>query len=177
MHSLLDVIDTAAEADRRAGALFSQDGLHRLRLWRTWNAQAPVMVWVLLNPSVADAARSDLTLAKCIGFAKRHGCGGVVLVNLFTLVSTDPLPVARAMHEGTANHADADTHIRAASRLPLAMVVAGWGSQPWAASRARTVLCHLRARGHSAVLCFGRTKDGSPRHPSRIGYDTPLEVL
>jgi hypothetical protein len=72
------------------GALLSECGQYRYRLWRLWDALAPVMVWVLLNPSTADADTDDPTVRKCVGFARAHRYGGVVLVNLFAWRATDP---------------------------------------------------------------------------------------
>src|SRR3954468_18218250 len=112
-------------SDQR-GAILSDDGLYRYRLWRIWDDLAPVMVWVMLNPSTADADVDDPTIRKCIGFAKRHRHGGIILANLFAWRTTDPRELPRAADPvGPAN----DEHIRWACRAPLlATVVAGWGS-------------------------------------------------
>ena len=158
-----------------SGAHFTPDSLHRLRLWRTWDPTLPVLVWCLLNPSVAGADRSDLTLAKCIGFANRNGYGGVILTNLFTLVSTNPDNLASRV--ATANAEDADRQLHWAARQPDTRIAVGWGSKPWAQERARHVLQLLRTQAMQRLLCLGTTKDGSPRHPSRLGYDTPLVEL
>lgn len=164
-----------SELDQQNGATFSADGLHRMLLWRTWQPQLPLLVWCLLNPSVADGERNDLTLAKCIGFGARNGYGRVLLVNLFTLVSTNPDNIASRVH--AANTTDADHHLRWAARLPDSRIAVGWGSKPWAADRARHVSALLRQQAMQRLLCLGTTKDGSPRHPSRLGYDTPLVEL
>lgn len=167
--SLFDTHETS-------GAVFSPDSLHRVRLWRVWDPHLPVLVWCLLNPSIASGERSDLTLAKCIGFAKRNSYGGVILVNLFTLVSTDPDALATQLHVG--NVWDADEHLKWACSAPvLSRVAAGWGSKPWAEKRATHVLNYLRSLRRGDVLCLGKTKDGHPRHPSRLGYDTQLVPL
>lgn len=158
-----------------SGAHFTPDQLHRTRLWRIWEPDLPVLVWCLLNPSVAGVERGDLTLAKCIGFGRRNGYGGVWLVNLFTLVSTNPDNLASRV--STANCEDADVHIREAARLPHSRVAVGWGSKPWAGDRARHVLQLLRTNAELKLQCLGTTTDGSPRHPSRLGYDTPLREL
>jgi len=157
------------------GATFSADNLHRMLLWRTWEPTLPLLVWCLLNPSVAGADTDDLTLAKCIGFARRNGYGRVLLVNLFTLVSTNPDNLASRVP--TANTTDADHHLRWAARQPHSRVAVGWGSKPWAQDRARHVLQLLRTNTELTLCCLGTCKDGSPKHPSRLGYDTPLREL
>jgi hypothetical protein len=72
------------------GALLSGDGRYRYRLWRLWNDQLPIMAWVLLNPSTADADIDDQTVKKCIGFAKTNGHGGIIVVNVFAWRARDP---------------------------------------------------------------------------------------
>ena len=44
----------------------------------------------MLNPSTADADHDDRTIGRCISFAKREGCGGLIVGNLFQLRATDP---------------------------------------------------------------------------------------
>jgi hypothetical protein len=72
------------------GALVSNCGRYRYRLWRLWDAAAPTMVWVLLNPSTADADTDDRTVRRCQSLARREHYGGVILVNLFAWRCTHP---------------------------------------------------------------------------------------
>ena len=102
------------------GALVTEK--YRYRLWRIWDPTAPVMVWVLLNPSEANETKDDPTLRRCIGFAKRHRHGGVILVNLFALVSPSPRNLqSEADPIGPGN----DEHVLWACR-GSATIVAGW---------------------------------------------------
>ena len=61
--------------EQRSGAIISACGQYRYHLWRRWDELLPTMVWVMLNPSTADATEDDPTIRRCIGFAKREGCG------------------------------------------------------------------------------------------------------
>lgn len=156
------------------GALLSADSLYRYRLWRLWDDLAPVMVWVMLNPSTADADVDDPTIRKCVGFAKANGHGGIIVVNLFAWRATDPkeLPTVRDPI-GPEN----DDHIRWAVRAPiLATVVAGWGSNKFATRRAAAVKM-LIAAARSPVQTFRRSQSGAPWHPLYLPYSSPLEAL
>ena len=154
------------------GALLSECGRYRYRLWRVWDDLAPVMVWVMLNPSTADAEQDDPTIRKCIGFAKRHRHGGILVVNLFAWRATNPKELATV---SDPIGPDNDEHIRVACRGPvLATVVGGWGSEKFARARATSVKVNIRCA--RPIHCFRQT-DGRPWHPLYLPYDSPLEVL
>lgn len=72
------------------GATFSPDRKYRYRLSRTWNENAPALMWLLLNPSVADESRDDPTIRRCIGYSMNWGYGGLIIHNLFAYRSTYP---------------------------------------------------------------------------------------
>lgn len=150
------------------GAIFSADRLYRYVLWRRWEI-APTLVVVGLNPSTADESANDPTIRRCIDFAKTWGCGGLVMLNLYGLRSTDPkglLGVADPVGPDNDRWLEYCTS-RAAIRL------AAWGAskQPQAA-RAQHVITTF-----GPFHCLGRTKAGHPRHPLYVKGDTPREVL
>lgn len=162
---------TASEAK---GALLSADGMYRYRLWRIWDDLAPVMVWVMLNPSTADADQDDPTIRKCIGFARANRHGGIIVVNLFAYRATDPRELPRVADPvGPEN----DDHIRWAVRAPiLASVVGGWGGDKFAVNRAKAVRMAIVATGRR-LQCFRKSKTGQPWHPLYLPYSEPLQDL
>lgn len=152
-------------------AVISSCGLYRYRLGRIWNDEQPIMVWTLLNPSTADAEQDDPTLRKCMGFARHHHHGGVILVNLFAYRATNPKELLKVPDPvGPEN----DEHIRWACAAPiLATVIAGWGAEKIAQRRAahvRTLMWSTRC----PIKCLGKTKAGAPRHPLYRPYTTPF---
>lgn len=160
------------------GATFSACGTYRYRLWRRWDPDARRCVFVGLNPSTADAARDDPTIRKCIGFAARWGFGAIEVVNLFAyagLRSTDPRSLlALADPVGPRNDAVLSGALGGAGRIVWA-----WGRHD---ARVRALVrtrvasaAWLSARHSCETGCLGRSSDGSPRHPLRIGYATRFE--
>ncbi len=69
---------------------FSPDRKYRYVLRRKIGSSARRVVFIMLNPSIADEVRTDPTVRRCVGFARRWGFGALEVVNLFALVSTDP---------------------------------------------------------------------------------------
>jgi hypothetical protein len=71
-------------------AVISEDGLYRYSLSRIWDESKPMVMFIMLNPSTADAKTDDPTIKRCIGFAKSWGYGGLYVGNLFAYRATNP---------------------------------------------------------------------------------------
>jgi hypothetical protein len=153
-----------------ASAVFSEDMTYRYKLTRTWGTSGTHAVWVMLNPSTADARQDDPTIRRCTAFTKAWGLDGLVVVNLFALRATDPVELLG--HPAPVGEAN-DRFIRDAVH-PWSVVVAAWGTHKIAAARARAVLGILTAQT-DAVGCLGVTKDGRPRHPLYVPATHALE--
>jgi hypothetical protein len=161
------------ESAMRTGATISGDGTYRYELWRTWDASAPVLAWVMLNPSTADAEADDPTIRRCIGFARRWHFGGIRVVNLFALRATDP----RELREhGDPVGQDNDRTLAEVANTAEALVCA-WGANTFAAARAEVVhdLIGDAMRWPRVPLCLGVTKGGAPRHPLYVPGGTVHE--
>lgn len=157
----------------RRGAVLSDDGLYRYLLVRSWEVGQGV-TWVLLNPSTADAHQDDATIRKLIGFSRRWGYAHLVVVNLFAWRATDPHDLAVAADPfGPENYNTVESRIRSAD-----LVVVGWGANAdWTKrSHGTTPVAEIACEAGVDLWCLGRTASGEPRHPGRLGYDTPLEL-
>jgi hypothetical protein len=161
----LDVAD-----DRETGAWISADGLYRYRLWRIWDGSIPQMVFVMLNPSTADATTDDPTIRRCIGFAKRENCGGIEVVNLYALRATKPVHLLD--HPDPEGPGNCMAWAEALYDRPQPVVVAAWGANSDLAGLPES----KALRGASQTWhCLGTTKDGAPRHPLYLKGNTPLQ--
>lgn len=143
------------------GATFSRDRRYRYRLWRRWDRARPVVVFVMLNPSTADARHDDPTIRRCIGFARRWGYGGIEVVNLFGYRATDPRAL-RIVRDpvGPGNW----RHIRRALRQ-AALVILAWGAHAHGDRLTRV----------ARAQCLGLTRAGQPRHPLYLRRDVRPE--
>lgn len=161
-------------------AIISECGQYRYRLSREWDPDRAKVVWVMLNPSTADASIDDPTIRRCIGFSKAWGYGGLVVVNLFAYRATDPkdlLAITPQVAEGPEN----TTHVARAlceAATQNGLVVAAWGAgwdelkRRW--SRLGPLSRMNVERAGVAVHCLGKTKSGSPRHPLYVRSDQHL---
>ena len=153
------------------GAEVSSCGTYRYSLTRTWDCM-PMVGWIMLNPSTADADQDDPTIRKCIGFAKRWGCGGIHVVNLFAFRATDPSALDAADDPvGPRNDANLmDVFVR------CERVVAAWGTGGSRFGRGRHLMRLVEACGQK-LDALRLTKDGHPGHPLYVPYDTALIPL
>jgi hypothetical protein len=147
------------------GATFSPCGRYRYTLDRRWG-DGPLMTWVMLNPSTADAEKDDPTIRRCIAFAKAWGYGGLTVTNLFAFRATDPADMrAAADPVGPYN----DRAILDACRGRVA--VAAWGVHGEYKGRALAV-CRMIDQESNGLRCLGVTKDGHPKHPLYVAGTT-----
>lgn len=155
----------------RKDAVLSEDGVYRYALLRSWDDNLPRDVWIMLNPSTADAYVDDRTIGRCMSFSRSWGAGGIRVVNLFALRATNPAELAKHPDPvGPSN--DQILHFSTVDRSwdpsGPGRVIAAWGAHPMARERAKQVdLGRL-------TLCLGVTKDGHPRHPLYVKGDTAL---
>lgn len=164
----------------RGGAVFDGTGQYRYSLWRTWRDDQPRIVFIMLNPSTADAERNDPTIRRCMAFAHAWGYGSLEVVNLFAYRATDVRELSAAMHPvGPEN----DRFMREALTR-CAEVVVAWGVKGTLHGRNREVISMLAdeqgekgkwtKRAEPGVYCLGTTKEGHPHHPLYLSREAAL---
>lgn len=150
-------------------ALLSPCGTYRYWLSRRWDDSRPLAVFVMLNPSEADAAEDDPTIHCCVRLAKREGFGGIHVVNLFAFRTPER---ERLPDQTDPVGPDNDRHIREATRLGAVTIVA-WGEYVVLPDRPQQVLALLRKAG-VRLKCIERLKGGQPRHPLYLRKEATL---
>lgn len=152
-------------------AVISSDELYRYELTRSWGHSPdtdPYVLWVMLNPSTADANIDDPTIRRCIGFTHTWGFKKLVVVNLFALRSPDPKALEKA--DDPIGPTNDQFILRAAKSASL--IVCAWGAHKLAGARGRAVKEKL-----PFPMCLGKTKDGHPKHPLYVPADTKVSLL
>lgn len=158
----------------RASATFSPCRLYRYALTRCWaahdNAHPVTVIFIGLNPSIADETKDDPTIRKCTGFAKRWGAERLVMLNLFAWRDTNPKAMKIAAEPvGPLN----DGQIREwANLVEVLHVVAAWGRHGQHRARDRAIE-HLIV-DRDRLKCLRVNADGTPMHPLYVPYEQTL---
>jgi hypothetical protein len=143
-------------------AVISDCGSYRYTLHREWLGGEGVCMFVMLNPSTADASDDDPTIRRCVKFAQRWGYQQMTVGNLFAWRS----PFPRALIGVDDPVGPENDHWLDCLATAADFHVMAWGAFPLAASRASQVLSrHEWYTPH----CLGTTADGSPKHPLARG--------
>lgn len=156
--------------------VFSPDGVYRYELERYIGEGLPVL-FCGLNPSIAGGGKTrddnDPTVRRWIGFAKRWGCGSILIVNAYGFIETKSAKLAHAAKAGVdLVGPENDRYVRAAiDRVVLAggKVVVCWGGKISPARQAE--ISYLFA---DWAMCLGTNNDGTPEHALYIPYAREL---
>jgi hypothetical protein len=155
----------------KKGAVIDKAGLYRYSLWRDWDMEKPKLVFIMLNPSKADANIDDPTLRRCINFANSWDFGSLIVVNLFAYRSASPLDLRHVDDPiGSQNDRYLKKAIKSADR-----VVVAWGNNGKLMQRDRLVL-ELLSKHNIQPHCLGITKAGYPRHPLYVMCSNQLRI-
>lgn len=147
-------------------ATFSPCKTYRYSLTRGWrgeDATEPTVLWVMLNPSTADADKTDPTVRKCIAFTSSWGFSRMQVGNVFAMRATNPCELKRAMQHGHDPIGPKNEPLLLAMARNAALVVAGWGRHARLQDRGAYTLDRLASV--TDVHCLRLNDDGSPAHP------------
>lgn len=177
-------LDLAPPVDVGGSAVTARAGALRLEIRRWWAPEPRRMVaWLMLNPSLANAERSDMTAGRVDNFTRAWGYDGWIGVNIYPLVSSAQPALWRWadwMSNGPDWSARDDLHhnlewIEKAGRAAHLRMVA-FGAQPVDRDEPWLEQC-LEAFGQPSdhagaderLYCLGCNKTGQPLHPMARG--------
>lgn len=147
-------------SDSAVNPVFSECKQYRYQLQEIWDSSRLLVLWLLMNPSVACLDHSDPTLRKTGTFARAWGYGGQLVGNVHAYRATDK---SRLLEVADPVGPENDQMILEMA-AKVKTVVLAYGQPPKA----------LRARGaevvnllrHHPGLCYLRlAQDGTPVHP------------
>jgi hypothetical protein len=146
--------------DSTVTAVFSDCQRYRYQLREIWDPKRPLILWVLMNPSVACLDFSDPTLRKTGRFSRAWEYGGQLVGNVHAYRATDKnrlLEVADPV--GPDNERAILSMASEAKEVVLAY------GQPPQALRDRGRMVAERLRSHPGLCHLRLAKDGTPMHP------------
>lgn len=146
-------------------AIFSPNRDYRYALWRIWSPNRPLLLFIGINPSIANELESDPTITRNMTRASRNGFGGLLVANLFGLVSTDRKLLLKVTDPvGELN----DYYIQQMVKLSSVQLCA-WGSFKGVKPRA-DIVYQLLNNPVSLLV----NQDGEPGHPLYVSYDKEM---
>lgn len=133
---------------------------YRYELSEIWDQSKPLVLWILMNPSVACLDYADPTLRKTGTFARTWGYGGQLIGNVHAYRATNKKRLLEVDDPVGPENDTAILHMAAEAET----VVLAYGQPPKALrSRGAEVVALLR---HHPGLCHLRlAQDGTPVHP------------
>lgn len=165
----------ALPADVVGAADFSDCGRYRYMMSRDWTPAGSTpraILWCGMNPSTADAVQSDPTCGRELGFCRAWGFTRYLKGNMLAWRATNPrnLPDDPEVAQGPDNIA----FLCSAAREAEVIVAAHGRLPPRYHPVIEATLAMLRATG-VPVMCLGRNKDGSAKHPLYLPKTSQLQ--
>ena len=143
-------------------ANISKDKIYRYTLSRTWDSTKPTVLFIGLNPSIADENIDDPTITRCINFAKDWGYGTLLMAYLFAFRSTYPKEIY-LIDDPIGK--DNDHYILECVKQSD-LIIACWGNNGTYMDREK-IIKELVPN----LYCLQKNKNGTPHHPLRLPRD------
>lgn len=134
------------------------------------------LIFVMLNPSTADAEVDDPTIRRCLGFTERLGFSAMEVVNLYAYRATNPKELLTAEDPiGPENKFFLDEALLEISKEWGSKMICAWGNNA-SKERVAEFLGDVKSFGIDIYRLGDLTAKGMPRHPLYLKGDTPLKL-
>lgn len=126
-----------------------------------------------VSPSTANEQTADLTITKVMGFADRNGFDGFIMLNLYPQRCTNPADLDKEINEEL--HRQNLEEIRlSVCDMEKPVVLFGFGDtinlRPYLKRCFKEIINVLATYNPQWKNIGTLTKNGNPRHLSRVGY-------
>lgn len=130
------------------------------------------LIVIGLNPSTANEAKPDATMARVMGIAERNGFDSFIMLNLYPQRTTNPAGLDRELNDDI--HQENLRQIKEALKdidKPTVLLAFGnnIGLRPYLRTCLRDIVIAISDKSPRYVQA-GTTKWGNPRHPLYAGY-------
>ena len=142
-------------------AEISYDRKERFTLSRIWDKKKPKLLYIMLNPSIADDKKDDPTIKRLMFFTKKYRYGGFYVANLFTQITPYPKELNMENLSKKNNLKIINDLIKKSDSIVYA-----WGNL---VSEPRELLEII-----DSPLCFGKNLNGTPKHPLYLPSNSKL---
>ena len=142
-------------------AEFSIDKKERYSLNREWDKSKNKILYIMLNPSLADDKDDDPTIRRLINFTKKFNYGGFLVGNIFTTITPNPKELDKSKGMSDKNFEELIKLINKVDQIVYA-----WGSSIEEPQLLKKLVLNPK--------CFGKNLNGTPKHPLYVPSQTKL---
>jgi hypothetical protein len=142
-------------------AEFSIDKKERYSLNREWDESKNKILYIMLNPSLADDKNDDPTIRRLINFTKKFNSGGFLVGNIFTTITPNPKELDKSKGMSDKNFEELIKLINKVDQIVYA-----WGSSIEEPQLLKKLVLNPK--------CFGKNLNGTPKHPLYLPSQTNL---
>ena len=147
--------------DSKVTPRFSACGRYRYELAEIWDESKPLVLWILMNPSVACVDYSDPTLRRTGRFSRAWGFGGQLVGNVHAYRATDK---TRLLDVDDPVGPENDKSIKHMAKRAQTVILA-YGAPPKQLKQRGPEVARLLSR-HKGLSVLKLAKDGkTPVHP------------
>lgn len=133
------------------------------------------ILFVMLNPSTADAEKDDPTIRRCVGFARRLKYERLEVVNLFAWRARSPREILGMSFAGGPDPVGFENQrFVETAALQAHRIICAWGAHGAHLGQAETVRGWMCSRPQ---YCLGFTKGLQPAHPLYLPADAKVERM
>ena len=125
------------------------------------------LLFVMLNPSTADATENDPTIRRCISFASELGFSKLEVGNLFAIRASN----SRVWRSAADPIGPENDHWLRPLAQRASQVIVAWGAN---APLNRTIeVIGILSEAQQELYCLATTAAGAPGHPLYVRRFTP----
>ena len=142
-------------------AKFCEAKKNRYFLKRKWNNSKGLLLYIMLNPSLADEKKDDPTIRRLINFTKKFDYGGFLVGNIFTIITPNPKELDKSKGMSDKNFEEI---IKLVNKVD--QIVYAWGGSIEEPQLLKKIVLSPK--------CFGKNLNGTPKHPLYLPSQTKL---